>query len=48
MSASWLGIRDRAGPGLRPGFFPYPESRPIFITFLGFSWTTDPGSGPCQ
>jgi len=35
----YLSSRDRAGPGPRPGFFLYPESKSRhFLTFLGFSW----------
>jgi len=41
--------RDRVRSGPRPGFFLYPESGPRhFLTFLGVSWTTGPGSGPGQ
>jgi len=34
-----VSIRDRAGPGARPGCFLYPESRlGHFLPFLGVSW----------
>uniref|UniRef100_A0A914LVJ0 Uncharacterized protein n=1 Tax=Meloidogyne incognita TaxID=6306 RepID=A0A914LVJ0_MELIC len=34
-----LSSRDRAGPGPRPGFFPYLEFKSRhFLTFMGFFW----------